>query len=82
VEVVAVVEESHRVGFAYRTLSGHPVNGEEAFKCTVTVTRSVSRFVRSPGLHPSGPGGFSTRCFESRSESPVDDIYARSADQI
>jgi len=31
VEVVAVVEEEHRVGFAYRTLPGHPVSGEEAF---------------------------------------------------
>lgn len=31
VEVVSVVEETDRVGFAYRTLPGHPVNGEEAF---------------------------------------------------
>jgi uncharacterized protein (UPF0548 family) len=31
VEVVGVVEEPDRVGFAYRTLPGHPVNGEEAF---------------------------------------------------
>lgn len=31
VEVVAVVQESNRVGFAYRTLPGHPVSGEEAF---------------------------------------------------
>ncbi|WP_434318167.1 DUF1990 family protein [Leifsonia sp. P73] len=31
VEVVAVVEEDDRVGFAYRTLPGHPVDGEEAF---------------------------------------------------
>lgn len=31
VEVVSVVEEQDRVGFAYRTLSGHPVRGEEAF---------------------------------------------------
>lgn len=31
VEVVAVVEESDRVGFSYRTLPGHPVSGEEAF---------------------------------------------------
>ncbi|PPF42843.1 DUF1990 domain-containing protein [Pseudoclavibacter sp. AY1F1] len=31
VEVVAVVEEADRVGFAYRTLPGHPVAGEEAF---------------------------------------------------
>ena len=31
VEVVSVVEEPDRVGFAYRTLPGHPVDGEEAF---------------------------------------------------
>ena len=31
VEVVAVVEEADRVGFAYSTLPGHPVSGEEAF---------------------------------------------------
>ncbi len=31
VEVVAVVAEPARVGFAYRTLPGHPVSGEEAF---------------------------------------------------
>lgn len=31
VEVMAVVEEPDRVGFAYRTRPGHPVSGEEAF---------------------------------------------------
>ncbi|WP_425861171.1 DUF1990 family protein [Arthrobacter sp. TWP1-1] len=31
VEVVAVVQDVARVGFAYRTLPGHPVDGEEAF---------------------------------------------------
>jgi uncharacterized protein (UPF0548 family) len=31
VEVVAVVDEPDRVGFSYRTLPGHPVDGEEAF---------------------------------------------------
>ena len=31
VEVVAVVERPDRVGFAYGTLAGHPVSGEEAF---------------------------------------------------
>jgi uncharacterized protein (UPF0548 family) len=31
VEVVAVVDRSDRVGFAYQTLAGHPVTGEEAF---------------------------------------------------
>lgn len=31
VEVVDVIDERDRVGFAYRTLPGHPVCGEEAF---------------------------------------------------
>lgn len=31
VEVVSVLKEPCRVGFAYRTLPGHPVSGEEAF---------------------------------------------------
>lgn len=31
VQVVAVIQGSDRVGFAYRTLPGHPVSGEEAF---------------------------------------------------
>lgn len=31
VEVVDVVETPTRVGFSYRTLPGHPVDGEEAF---------------------------------------------------
>lgn len=31
VEVTAVVKDADRVGFAYRTLPGHPVCGEEAF---------------------------------------------------
>lgn len=31
VEVVTVVQQPDRVGFAYRTLPGHPIRGEEAF---------------------------------------------------
>ena len=31
VEVVGVVDRPDRAGFAYRTLHGHPVDGEEAF---------------------------------------------------
>lgn len=31
VEVVDVVQEPERTGFSYRTLPGHPVDGEEAF---------------------------------------------------
>ena len=31
VEVISVVRDPERVGFAYRTMPGHPVEGEEAF---------------------------------------------------
>lgn len=31
VEVMCVVQEAARSGFSYRTLPGHPVDGEEAF---------------------------------------------------
>jgi len=31
VRVVYVIEEEHRVGFAYGTMHGHPLTGEEAF---------------------------------------------------
>lgn len=31
VEVTVVVDEPDRVGYAYRTLPGHPLDGEEAF---------------------------------------------------
>lgn len=34
VEVVEVIDTECRVGFAYRTLPGHPVSGEEAFILT------------------------------------------------
>ncbi|MCO1338950.1 DUF1990 domain-containing protein [Kocuria polaris] len=49
VEVVSVVKEPDRVGFAYRTLPGHPVSGEEAFivqrdgDATRLVVRSLTR---------------------------------------
>lgn len=54
VEVVEVVETAQRVGFAYRTLPGHPVYGEEAFIVhrdadTVTLTiRSLTRASTAP----------------------------------
>lgn len=62
VEVVDVVLLPDRVGFAYRTLPGHPVDGEEAFilsrECgQITLTlRSLTRPARSPGwwlLYPA-----------------------------
>jgi uncharacterized protein (UPF0548 family) len=49
VEVVEVVETSDRVGFAYRTLPGHPVSGEEAFivqrdgEAVILTVRSLTR---------------------------------------
>lgn len=55
VQVVAVVEQPDRVGFAYGTLEGHPVSGEEAFIVsrreggTVWLTlRSLTRSGRGP----------------------------------
>lgn len=61
VEVVAVVETPERVGFAYRTLPGHPVSGEEAFILSrdgdaVTLTiRSLTRAADSWGWRASYP---------------------------
>ena len=49
VEVVAVVDTADRVGFAYRTLPGHPVEGEEAFilhrqgDAVILTVRSLTR---------------------------------------
>lgn len=49
VEVVDVVQTPERVGFAYRTLPGHPVSGEEAFivcrdgELVVLTIRSLTR---------------------------------------
>ncbi|KAF2412043.1 DUF1990 domain-containing protein [Microbacterium sp. B35-04] len=49
VEVVEVVETGERVGFAYRTLPGHPVSGEEAFivhrdgEAVILTIRSLTR---------------------------------------
>jgi uncharacterized protein (UPF0548 family) len=49
VEVVEVVQTADRVGFAYRTRPGHPVDGEEAFVVTreadevVLTLRSLTR---------------------------------------
>ena len=54
VEVVEVVTLPDRVGFAYHTLPGHPISGEEAFivsrnmDAVVLTIRSLS--VPAPGL--------------------------------
>ena len=47
VEVVAVVDEVNRKGFAYRTLVGHPIRGEEAFEVSRREDGSVWLTVRS-----------------------------------
>ena len=47
VEVLSVVEEQDRVGFAYRTLPGHPVDGEEAFIVHRNADGDVRLTVRS-----------------------------------
>ena len=49
VEVLEVVDTEDRVGFAYRTLPGHPLDGEEAFivhrdaETVVLTVRSLTR---------------------------------------
>ncbi|MFI8633981.1 DUF1990 family protein [Microbacterium sp. NPDC077663] len=62
VEVVDVVETPVRVGFAYRTLPGHPVSGEEAFSVhqhgdmVLLTIRSLTRPAQGAGwrlLYPA-----------------------------
>ncbi|TFV87664.1 DUF1990 domain-containing protein [Blastococcus sp. CT_GayMR16] len=52
--VVAVVEEPDRCGFAYGTLEGHPVSGEEAFVVSRTPEGQVLLTLRS--ITRSSPG--------------------------
>ena len=52
--VVAVVDEPDRCGFAYGTLTGHPVTGEEAFVVSRTPDGDVLLTLRS--LTRSSPG--------------------------
>ncbi|MFD6400047.1 DUF1990 family protein [Nocardia sp. NPDC060249] len=47
VRVVAVVDTESRCGFAYGTLPGHPVSGEEAFVVHRDSTGAVSLTLRS-----------------------------------
>ncbi|MFD4355938.1 DUF1990 family protein [Nocardia sp. NPDC058518] len=47
VRVVAVVDTENRCGFAYGTLPGHPVSGEEAFVVHRDSTGAVSLTLRS-----------------------------------
>ncbi|MHA7290601.1 DUF1990 family protein [Arthrobacter sp. MDT3-24] len=53
VEVVTVVQEPGRSGFSYRTLPGHPVDGEEAF----IVHRRGECFTQSSWWHSESCGG-------------------------
>ncbi len=54
VQVVAVVEEPDRCGFAYGTRNGHPVRGEEAFVVHRTGDGDVLLTLRSLTSAPSG----------------------------
>ena len=47
VRVVAVVDRPDRCGFAYGTLDGHPVSGEEAFVLHLTSDGAVWLTLRS-----------------------------------
>lgn len=47
IEVVGVIDEPERKGFAYGTLSGHPVSGEEAFIVDRHADDSVWLTIRS-----------------------------------
>lgn len=54
--VVAVVDRPDRCGFAYGTLEGHPVSGEEAFILSRTSDDDVLLTLRSlTRAAPSGP---------------------------
>jgi hypothetical protein len=54
IQVVAVIEEPDRKGFAYGTLVGHPVSGEEAFIVERRTDGSVWFTVRSATRPPAG----------------------------
>lgn len=55
VEVVTVVDTPDRIGFAYGTLAGHPVSGEEAFILHRDPTGRIWLTLRS--LTRPAPGG-------------------------
>lgn len=57
VQVVAVVDEPDRKGFAYGTLAGHPVRGEEAFVVDRRTDGSVWLTIRSLTRPASGLWG-------------------------
>ncbi|MFF2083476.1 DUF1990 family protein [Nocardia sp. NPDC058176] len=61
VRVVAVVDTADRCGFAYGTLPGHPVSGEEAFVVHRAADGTVSLTLRS--LTRAAPDGLWRRAF-------------------
>jgi uncharacterized protein (UPF0548 family) len=73
IQVVAVIDEPDRKGFAYGTLSGHPVSGEEAFIVNRNPDDSVSLTIRSLTQHTTGAWravgpavAFAQRCYRRR----------------
>lgn len=69
VRVVYVIDESHRKGFAYGTLPGHPERGEEAFVVELrdngAVAFTITAFSR-PATLLARLGGPVTRVIQSR----------------
>ncbi|MBA0045450.1 DUF1990 domain-containing protein [Mycobacterium sp. NPDC050853] len=61
VRIVAVADTDHRCGFAYGTLPGHPVSGEEAFIVHRNIEGTVFLTLRS--LTQPAPSGFWRRVF-------------------
>jgi uncharacterized protein (UPF0548 family) len=73
IQVVAVVDEPNRSGFAYGTLAGHPVSGEEAFIVDRHADDSVWFTLRSVSRPSTGiwrlayPGvTLAQRCYRRR----------------
>ncbi len=64
-EVVAVVDDEDRKGFAYGTLPGHPETGEEAFVVSIgdndVVTMEVVAFSRPSRWYVKLAGRFGTQ---------------------
>lgn len=72
VRVVAVVDTPDTRGFAYGTLRGHPVSGEEAFIVRKAPDGRVTLTLRSlTAPPPRGCGGSCSRCSSSRNASTV-----------
>lgn len=60
IEVVSLVDERNRVGYAYGTLNGHPVSGEEAFLVDRRDDGSVWLTIRSVSGPAPGPWRLAT----------------------